>query len=338
MMRYVASGLAAAVLASAAMAQEPDIFDRQFAPAERNGSIEWRPDDQLVLLGQKLFFDARLSGSGTTACASCHGPSYDFADSRPVSISDNGRPGRRNAPSLLDVGVRRPLMWDGKFHTLEEQALSPFLRGEMGIGVQEALRRVSSDREYVYLFRAALGRPPTEHGMAHALAAFQRTLVSGPSRVDRFLLNNEPVLARLAFDGFHIFTGRAGCSNCHQLFPMRPNGRAHGRPLFTDFQFHNLGVGYEPGGFADTGRYGLSRIDAEWGAFRTPPLRNVARTPPYMHDGSLPTLEDVVEFYSAGGRPNPNLSPLIRPLFLDDYEKAALIAFLHCLTDRHYEE
>jgi cytochrome c peroxidase len=296
------------------------------------------PDDRLVLLGQKLFFDARLSATGTTACASCHDPSYAFAEPRRVSISDSGRRGRRNAPSLLDVGFLPRLMWDGRFHTLEDQALSPFQRGEMGIGVDEALRRVSSDRQYVYLFRAALGRRPTADGIACALAAFQRTLVSGSSRVDRFLLSHEPILTPLEHDGFQIFTGRAGCSNCHQLFPLRPDGREHSRPLFTDFQFHNLGVGYGSGGFADTGRHQHSRIDTAWGAFRTPPLRNVARTPPYMHDGSLPTLEDVVEFYSAGGRPNPNLSPLIRPLLLDDYEKAALVAFLRGLTERDYED
>jgi cytochrome c peroxidase len=336
-MRHVVSGLAAAALASAALAQEPDIVGPQFPP-ERNGPIEWRIDDRLVLLGQKLFFDARLSATGTTACVSCHDPGYAFAEPRRVSVSDSGRHGRRNAPSLLDVGFLPRLMWDGRFRTLEEQALSPFQRGEMGIGVDEAVRRVSSDRQYVHLFRAVLGRPPTADGMARALAAFQRTLVSGLSRVDRFLLSNEPVLTPLEYDGLRIFNGRAGCSNCHHVFPFRPHRRAHSRPLFTDFQFHNLGVGYRSGGFADSGRYGHSRIDAEWGAFRTPSLRNVARTPPYMHDGSLSTLEDVVEFYSAGGQPNPNLSPLIRPLLLDDHEKAALVAFLRGLTGQDHED
>jgi cytochrome c peroxidase len=338
MMRHVVSSLAAAALASAAVAQQPDLVGRHVTPAERNEAIGWILDDRLIFLGQQLFFDARLSGTGKTACASCHDPSYAFADARRVSISDSGRRGRRNAPSLLDVGFLPRLMWDGRFHTLEEQALSPFQRGEMGIGVDEALRRVSSDREYVRLFRAVLGRRPTADGMARALAAFQRTLVSGASRIDRFLVSNDQILTPLEHDGFHIFNGRAGCSTCHQLFPLAPDGGAYSRPLFTDFRFHNLGVGYRSGGFADTGRYGHSLIDAEWGAFRTPSLRNVARTPPYMHDGSLATLEDVVEFYSAGGRPNPNLSPLIGPLVLDEYEKAALVAFLRGLTDQDYED
>ena len=334
MTRHVVSGLAAAAFASAAMAQEPKLFAPQFIPSEHNRAISFRVDDRLAFLGQKLFFDARLSGTGTTACASCHDPGYAYAEPRRVSISDSGQLGRRNAPSLLDVGFFPTLMWDGRFRTLEQQALSPFQRGEMGIGVDQAVRRVSSDPQYVQLFRAALGRRPTADGMARALAAFQRTLFSPASRVDRFLMNNEAtILTPLEQHGLYIFNHRAGCSNCHQLFPLQPDGRESSRPLLTDFRFHNLGIGYRFGGFADTGRYGLSHINVEWGAFRTPSLRNSARTPPYMHDGSLATLEEVVEFYSAGAQPNPNLSPLIRPLFLDGYEKAALVGFLRALSD-----
>jgi cytochrome c peroxidase len=334
MMRHVVCGLAAATFASVATAQQLHPFGRPFIQSERHRGITWALDDRLAFLGQRLFFDVRLSGTGTTACASCHDPSYWFAEPRRVSISDNGQPGRRNAPSLLDVGFLPTLMWDGRFRTLEQQALGPFQRGEMGIGVDQAVKRVSSDPQYVHLFRAALGRWPTADGVARALAVFQRTLVSPASRVDRFLVNNEPaILTPLEQDGFYVFNHRAACSRCHQLFPLRPDGKQYSRPLLTDFRFHNLGVGYRFGGFADTGRYALSRLNAEWGAFRTPSLRNSIRTPPYMHDGSLATLEDVVEFYSAGGQPNPNLSPLIRPLFLDSYEKAALVAFLRALRD-----
>jgi cytochrome c peroxidase len=172
------------------MAQQLDTFGRQYTPNERNRGIGWKLDDRLAFLGQKLFFDERLSGTGRTACASCHDPSYAFAEPRRVSVSDSGRHGRRNAPSLLDVGALHTLMWDGRFRTLEEQALSPFQRGEMGIGVDQAVQRVSTDPQYVQLFRATLGHHPTADGMARALAAFQRTLVSLPSRVDRFLVNN----------------------------------------------------------------------------------------------------------------------------------------------------
>jgi len=335
MMRHLVSSLAAAVFTSAAMAQPPDLFGRQFTPSERNHGIGWKFDDRVAFLGQRLFFDARLSGTGTTACASCHDPGFAFAEPRPVSISDNGRPGRRNAPSLWDVGALPILMWDGRFRSLEQQALSPFQRGEMGIGVEQAVQRVNSDPQYVQLFRTALGHRPTADGMARALAAFQRTIISPTSRVDRFLVSNETaILTPQEQHGFYIFTQKAPCSNCHQLFPLRPDGKVYSAPLLTDFRFHNLGVGYGFSGIADAGRYAVSRFGADWGAFRTPLLRNSVRTPPYMHDGSLATLEDVVEFYNAGGQPNPNLSPLIRPLFLDNYEKAALVAFLRALSDQ----
>src|SRR5262245_46430697 len=338
MMRYVVSGLAAAAFASAAIAQPPDAFGPQFIPSEHNRGIGWKFETRLALLGQKLFFDARLSGTGTTACARCHDPGFVYAEPRRVSVSDNGRHGLRNAPSLLDVRFLPTLMWDGRFRTLEQQALGPFQRGEMGIGVDQAVQRVTSDPQYVHLFRAALGRQLTADGMARALAAFQRTLVSPASRVDRFLVNKEAaILTPLEQHGFYVFNHKAACSNCHQLFPLRHDGRVYNRPLFMDFRFHNLGIGYELGGVADTGRYALSQLNTEWAAFRTPSLRNSARTPPYMHDGSLATLEDVVEFYSAGGRPNPYLSPLIRPLLLDGYEKAALVAFLRALSDQDCE-
>ena len=336
MMRPLVSGLVLAVLGCAAAAQPPDTPRRQFTLNERR-AIDWGHSGTLTFVGEKLFFDARLSGTGRTACASCHDPAYAFAEPRRVSISDGGRHGRRNAPSLLDVGFLPVLMWDGRFRRLEHQALSPFQRGEMGIGIDEAVRRVNSDPEYVHLFREALGHRPSANDLARALAAFQQTLISAESRVDRFLLGgNGSMLSRLEYDGLHIFTNRAACSNCHELFPSRSGGRMHRRPLFTDFRFHNLGIGFRAGRFTDTGRYGLTLVEADLGAFRTPSLRNSARSAPYMHDGSLSTLEDVVEFYNAGGRPSPNLSPLIRPLFLDGYEKAALVAFLHALTDEEH--
>jgi cytochrome c peroxidase len=204
----------------------PDPFRRQFILSERNRGITWALDDRLAFLGQRLFFDARLSGTATTACASCHDPSYGFAEPRRVSISDSGQHGRRNAPSLLDVGFLPTLMWDGRFRTLEQQALSPFQRGEMGIGVDQAVKGVSSDPQYVHLFRAALGRWPTADGVARALAAFQRTLVSPASRVDRFLVNNEPaILTPLAA----ALTARTRLSRVH---PARLCPFPHGAEAF----------------------------------------------------------------------------------------------------------
>ncbi len=223
-------------------------------------------------------------------------------------------------------------MWDGRFRTLEQQALSPFRRGEMGIGVEEAVHRINCDPEYVRAFRVVFGTQPTAQTLARALAAYERTLFSQASRFDRFLFDKVRSLTPMERDGWSLFNSKATCSNCHQLFPRRLKRL----PLFTDFGFHNLGIGSLRGRLADAGRYGVTRRAADLGAFRTPSLRNVAITAPYMHDGSLATLEDVVEFYDGGGRPNPNLSPLIRPLFLDEYEKYALVAFLRTLTDPAY--
>ena len=156
------------------------------------------------------------------------------------------------------------------------------------------------------------------------------------------------VLDQVIHEGIFVEKGLIRIDTCktiqypsiiHELFPVRRDGRKPRRPLFTDFRFHNLGIGFRGGRFADTGRYELTGDEEDIGAFRTPSLRNAARSAPYMHDGSLPTLEVVVEFYNAGGRPNPNLSPLIRPLFLADHEKAALVAFLYALSEddpRHH--
>lgn len=287
----------------------------------------------LVALGQRLFFDTRLSGTGGKACASCHRPEYGYTEPRWVSVSDNGKLGRRNAPTILDVAFLPKLMWDGRFQSLEQQAFGPFASGEMGIPIDEAARRVNGDPQYASLFHAALGSFATPHGMAQALAAFQRTIVTPPGRIDRFLSGRDPgALSPIERDGYAIFTRKAGCANCHNPYPLQIDGRPGARALFTDFQYHNIGVGYR-GNYTDTGRYEQSRHPSEWGSFRTPSLRHTAKTPPYMHDGGFPSLEEVVEFYNAGGIPNPNISPLMRPLGLNGHEKAALVAFVRSLGD-----
>jgi cytochrome c peroxidase len=336
-MKHWSQVLALAAMASIAVAQEHYPLEQQFSPFLPNSAILDTRGNPLTVLGQTLFHDTRLSRTGTTACATCHEPNYAFAEPRPVSEADGGRLGRRNSPSLITAGLFPSLMWDGRFRTLEQQALSPFARGEMGIDIGEAERRLNSDPEYLHLFRVALNNRPSANGMAIALAAYQRTLTVGESRFDRFIRNNEAsALTALELDGFLVFNRRAGCSTCH-LSQAPAIHQAPGLRLFTDFGFHNLGIGFAAGRFADAGRYRVSGVETDLGAFRTPSLRNVAVTAPYMHDGSLPTLEDVIDFYDAGGRPNPYLSPLIRPLYLDDYEKAALVAFLRTLTDRTYE-
>ena len=288
------------------------------------------PTPAIVALGQRLFFDPRLSGSGRTACASCHRPDFAYSDPRPVSISDTGRPGLRHSPSLLNVALRPRLMWDGVFGSLEEQAYGPFERGEMGIGIEDAAGRLSQDPSYLRSFVHAFGQPPSPRGIVQAVAAFERTLVIGNSRFDRFVLGRDAqALTPLEQHGYEVFTTKGQCVSCHALFA--PGVTAF--PLLSDFAFRNLGVGFGRDGFRDKGRAGVTLTEADYGAFRTPSLRNVAATGPYMHDGSLGTLKEVVAFYDAGGLPNPNQDRILRPLHLSAHERDGLVAFLYSLTE-----
>jgi len=288
------------------------------------------PTASIVALGQRLFFEQKLSGSGRTACASCHRPDFAFSDPRPVSISDNGRPGVRHAPSLINVALRPRLMWDGRFGSLEEQVFGPFESGEMGSSIDGAAARLSRDPDYRREFGLAFGQPPYPDGIVQAVAAWERTLVTGGSRFDRFVFEHDPrALSPLELLGYEVFTTRGQCVSCHALFA--PGVTAF--PLLSDFGFRNLGIGFGRTGFRDRGRAGVTFADADYGAFRTPSLRNVAATGAYMHDGSLRSLDEVVAFYNAGGRPNPNQSPILRPLDLTDRERHGLVAFLVSLTD-----
>lgn len=302
----------------------------------RTDAFAGSQSERLIELGKRLFFDARLSRTGRTACANCHDPNHAFAEPRQVSIRDDGHRGERNAPSLLDIRYVPLLMWDGRFRSLEEQAFNPFRRnGELGREIGEAVRHLNADPEYLDLFQDALGHRPTAEGLTRALAAYQRTLTSGPSRFDRFQSTGDlGRLTSLEHEGFAVFNGKGRCAACHVIA-----GAGADRPeLFTDFRFHNLGAGRPVGGYWDAGRYRVTRASGDAQAFRTPSLRNVTLTAPYMHDGGLATLEDVIDFYDRGGRPNPNLSPLVRPLSLTNRERHALVAFLQSLTDEDLEQ
>ena len=305
-----------------------------------HGGAPYRPDSSrydnrnLVALGQRLFFDPVLSGSGETACASCHDPRYGYAEPRRVSIFDSGKHGPRNAPGLINARYTPRLMLDGRFPSLEKQVSGPMQpNGEMGSSLAAAARRLDGDASYREHFFDVFHEPPAPGGIAAALAAFQRTLLSRTSRFDRFLCGkDEQALTRMERWGWEIFTTKGRCAGCHAV-----NARRSGFPLLTDFRFHNTGAAFDGSDFRDPGRYRVTLAERHLGSFRTPSLRNVAVTAPYMHNGSLRTLEDVVEFYDAGGRANPNLSPRMQPLDLSDEEKQALVAFLYSLTDEDYE-
>jgi cytochrome c peroxidase len=252
-----------------------------------------------VTLGRRLFFDKRLSRDGTLACASCHDPKLAFSDGRTVARGINGAQATRNAPALINRGYGSSFFWDGRAKSLEQQALEPILNPkELALTEAELERRTKLK--------------PAE--VTAALGSFVRTIRSGDSRFDRYTAGQPNALSNLEKAGLAVFRGKGNCGTCHP------------GPNFTDEQFHNTGVAWRDGALADAG--------AGKGRFKTPTLREVARTAPYMHDGSLATLEDVVEFYSQGGRPNPNLDPEIRPRNFTAEEKRALLAFLQALTGR----
>jgi cytochrome c peroxidase len=255
-----------------------------------------------IALGRRLFFDKRLSRDGTLACASCHLPKLAFSDGRPIARGVAGVEGTRNAPAIVNRGYGRLFFWDGRTKTLEQQVLEPILNPkELSLNVAELERRT---------------RLPVAEVTA-ALASYVRTIRSGDSRFDRYAAGSTGALTGTEKAGLALFNGKANCTNCH----LGPN--------FTDERFHNTGVAWRDGKLADLG--------AGRGDFKTPTLREVARTAPYMHDGSLKTLENVVDFYSAGGRANPSLDPQIRKLDLSPSEKRELVAFLRSLTGKLQE-
>tara|TARA_R110002072_G_scaffold109160_1_gene236274 strand:- start:38107 stop:39360 length:1254 start_codon:yes stop_codon:yes gene_type:complete len=318
-----------------------------------------KPDVTRVGLGQLLFFDKRLSRDRTVACASCHDPKHAFADARAKSIGINGQTAARNAPTVMNAGLLRSLFWDGRAKTLEEQAAGPMLNPtEMGMPNRQAVvDRVREVPEYVALFEIAYGRAPEFEDIARALAAFQRTLVFADSPFDAFRAGKKDAISADAQKGFELF--RTHCTSCHPV-----NLR---EPLFSDGNFHNVGIGFKTndhqalgreafpklraadrdpsvdasevtGKYGELGRALVTKLEYQVGAFRTAPLRNVALTAPYMHDGSLETLWDVVDHYNEGGTPNTWQDPQIIILGLSDTQVDQVVAFLFSLTDRRFED
>jgi cytochrome c peroxidase len=254
--------------------------------------------------GRELFFDTRLSRDGTIACASCHDPERAFSDGRPVAIGVFNRVGKRSAPALVNRAWGRAFFWDGRAATLEAQVLQPIQDpNEMDMTLPEVSARV--------------GIPIDE--VSRSLASFVRSLLSGDSAFDRFINGDRTALTAEQQAGLQLFRGKANCTACHV------------GPTFSDERFHNTGVAWSDGRLLDEGRFAVSGKGEDRGAFKTPTLREIARTAPYMHDGSLLTLNDVVDYYDRGGNSNPVLDAELRPLKLTSAEKNSLISFLGSL-------
>jgi cytochrome c peroxidase len=275
-----------------------------------------------VELGKTLFFDPRLSKDNTLACASCHVPSLGFSNGQPVAKGIDARLGTRNVPSLYNVAYRTHLFWDGRAGSLEQQVLEPIQNPiEMGSDLKQLVSELSAVPGYVSAFRAAFGTGVSADGIAQAIAAFERTILSNNSPWDRFMAGDDSALSESAQRGIRIYNERAKCVTCH-----------HG-PNFTDNQFHALGLPKKDGLPDDPGRYAVTLNDDDMETFRTPSLRQVADSAPYMHNGMFATLEEVLDFYvKAEGRP-AHRHPLITPLdLLSEQDKTDLLAFIRSLS------
>ena len=285
---------------------------------------------ELVAAGRKLFFDTRLSADNSISCATCHNPDLAFADGRKTSIGVNGQIGKRNSPTVLNAVYARLQFWDGRAADLEDQAGGPMANSiEMNQSHEISIRKLSADPDLVAAFEKAFGPGAIDiDKMRKALAAFESTLVSGNSAFDRYLFGGDKTaLNPAAQRGLVLFDApnKGRCSTCHLIHPKDA--------LFNDGQFHNLGVGLDSEGEPrDLGRFAVTKREEDKGAFKTPILRNVARTAPYMHDGSLKTLRDVVDFYNGGGNSNAHLDQRIKPLNLSSAERDDLVAFLESLN------
>jgi len=278
------------------------------------------PAGAWLALGRQLFFDPVLSSNHMIACASCHQPEHGFADPRPLSVGVEGRSTLRHAPTLLNRALGKSFMWDGRVATLEEQVLQPIVNPlEMDLSLDEALARLSADDGYAAQFRELTDGRPTEAGLSRALATFVRHLWHAGSAVDRFRSGDVSVLSAAEKSGMWVYESRGGCWRCH------------GGANFTDEAFHNTGVGVRDG-VALPGRMGFTGAEQERGAFKTPTLRGLTLTGPYMHDGSFASLEEVIEFYRRGGEPNPGLDDNLRALELTDQDVQNLAAFLRALS------
>lgn len=278
-----------------------------------------------AILGRRLFFDARLSRSNDRACAWCHAPGASFTDPRGGRFSDGVAQGKttRNSPTVMNLAFATSFMLDGRAASLEAQALGPlFAANEMDMTEAEIIRRLSADTAYVRLFEAAFGSGSgsvTVHNVTRALATYQRTLVFRNSPWDRWQKGDSAALSAAARRGLTLFMKpQNACATCHQP------------PLFTDGGFHNIGLDSAP---ADSGRAVVTRAGADLGKFKTPTLRNIALTYPYMHDGRFMGLADVIAHYDVGGVAGSTTDERIRPLGLSAQDKDDLIAFLEALTD-----
>jgi cytochrome c peroxidase len=272
-------------------------------------------------LGKLLYFDKRLSADSSLSCATCHHPKFAFADGAAVSTGIKGQKGGRSAPTVLNRAYSLAQFWDGRAATLEDQAKGPMINPiEMGHTHDAIVTRLRQIPGYRPLFKTAFGTEDFDiDHVAKAIATFERTVLSGNSPYDRWKAADKKAMTPEQVRGMNVYFNKAKCDQCHEGIN------------FTTNAYHNLGIGTdkpEP----DEGRFIVTKNPADWGAFKTPTLREIANTAPYMHDGRFKTLDEVVDFYDKGGIPNKNLDKTMKKLNLTAEEKKDLVAFLHALS------
>jgi len=321
-----------------------------------------QPTPEKVAIGDRLFNDKRLSVNDTVSCATCHEPGKAFTDHKPLAegIAAPKERTQRNSPTAVNAMFNQTQFWDGRAPSLEEQAKLPILNPiEMGQkSPEDVVAKVRGIPEYRDAFQRVFGHEATYDDIAAAIAAFERTLYSGDSPFDRFVAGDEKALGPAARRGWTLFNGRGRCNSCHAFSTVSP--------LFSDQKFHNIGIAAHKTdfidlarkatvavrsgdlkqvdelaiqtGFSELGRFLVTKQTNDIGAFKTPGLRNVAATAPYMHDGSFATLWDVMDHYNKGGIPNPNLDGGMQRLGLTEAEIDDVVAFLESLTSPRFAE
>jgi cytochrome c peroxidase len=275
-----------------------------------------------VELGKLLYFDKRLSADGTVSCATCHDPQMAWTEHKPTSEGIGGQFGGVNSPTVINSAYATSQFWDGRAATLEEQALGPIENPiEMGHSLPEMIGQLNELEGYKERFQKVFGTDVTEEGIAKAIAAFERTVLSGNSPYDKFMAGDEDALTEAQKRGMELFNN-TGCADCHTP------------PLFSSYEFYNAGVGMDKDP-PDEGRKAVTGNEEDMGAFRVPMLREVANTHPYFHDGSAATLEEAVALMAGGGIDNPNLSIMLQAVGeaeLSEQDQKDLVEFLKALS------
>ena len=318
----------ALALAACALGQ-PSAYASQSVPQPdpwlRPSTVPFPPDNapnvDRINLGRALFFDPRLSGSAFISCATCHNPGLGWSDGLATGIGHDFKRLGRATPTILNAVYQPLLMWDGRKPNLEAQALGPIeSAGEMNMPLDELTKRLSAINGYLPMFdKAYPGEGITKETIGKAIASFERTVVSSDAPFDQWRKGHKKAISESAQRGFELFQNKAACMKCHQGFN------------FTDNGFHNIGV-RSLGDTEDEGRFAHRKVKILKGAFKTPTLRDIELTAPYMHNGMYKTLEEVVDHYDRGGDVKTNLSPNIQPLGLTEQEKKDLVAFMKTLT------